>query len=84
MVCRWSKISFSRMTSRNTSTPTRRSLALRVLGQETDLIPKQRLVAALRNMLDRPQLADLVIPDLARWQDWGAAGPPGGAVQERE
>jgi hypothetical protein len=23
-------------------------------------------------MLDRPQLADLVIPDLARWQDWSA------------
>ena len=21
-------------------------------------------------MLDRPQLADLVIPDLARWEDW--------------
>jgi hypothetical protein len=47
-------------------------VALRVLGQETTLIPKDRLVAALRNMLDRPQLADLVIPDLARWQDWGA------------
>jgi hypothetical protein len=47
-------------------------VALRVLGQETNLIPKQRLVAALRHMLDRPQLADLVIPDLARWQDWGS------------
>jgi hypothetical protein len=23
-------------------------------------------------MLDRPELADLVIPDLARWQDWSA------------
>ena len=23
-------------------------------------------------MLDRPELADLVIPDLARWQDWGS------------
>ena len=47
-------------------------VALRVLGQETNLIPKERLVASLRHMLDRPQLADLVIPDLARWQDWGA------------
>jgi hypothetical protein len=47
-------------------------VALRVLGQETNIIPKQRLVAALRHMLDRPQLADLVIPDLARWQDWGS------------
>jgi hypothetical protein len=24
----------------------------------------------MRLMLDRPQLADLVIPDLARWEDW--------------
>jgi hypothetical protein len=47
-------------------------VALRVLGQETSLIPKDRLVAALEHMLDRPQLADLVIPDLARWQDWKA------------
>ena len=47
-------------------------VALRILGQETTLIPKDRLVAALGRMLDRPQLADLVIPDLARWQDWKA------------
>jgi len=47
-------------------------VALRILGQETNIIPKDRLVAALRHMLDRPQLADLVIPDLARWQDWSA------------
>jgi hypothetical protein len=49
-------------------------VALRVLGQETDVIPKEKLVASLRHMLDRPQLADLVIPDLARWQDWGSVG----------
>ena len=47
-------------------------VALRVLGQETDVIPKEKLVGSLRHMLDRPQLADLVIPDLARWQDWGS------------
>ena len=47
-------------------------VALRVLGQETNVIPKDRLVGSLRHMLDRPQLADLVIPDLARWQDWGS------------
>ena len=23
-------------------------------------------------MLDRPELADLVIPDLARWKDWAS------------
>jgi uncharacterized membrane protein YgcG len=47
-------------------------MALRFLGQETTVVPKQRLLAGLRAMLDRPQLADLVIPDLARWQDWSA------------
>jgi hypothetical protein len=45
-------------------------MALRFHGQEGDRIPTARVVAALRHMLDRPQLADLVIPDLARWQDW--------------
>lgn len=47
-------------------------MALRFLGQETTAVPKQRLLGGLRAMLDRPQLADLVIPDLARWQDWSA------------
>jgi hypothetical protein len=45
-------------------------MALRFHGQEVDNIPKQRLVESMRHMLDRPKLADLVIPDLARWQDW--------------
>ena len=47
-------------------------MALRFHGQEEKIIPKQRLIEALRCMLDRPQLADLVIPDLARWEDWGS------------
>lgn len=45
-------------------------MALRFHGQEEDIIPKERLVKALGHMLDRPQYADLVIPDLARWEDW--------------
>jgi hypothetical protein len=45
-------------------------MALRFHGQETKVVPKARLTEAMRHMLDRPQLADLVIPDLARWQDW--------------
>ncbi len=45
-------------------------MAIRFHGQEGDTIPQERLVAALRHMLDRPELADLVIPDLARWEDW--------------
>ncbi len=45
-------------------------MALRFHGQETTVVPRDRLTAAMRLMLDRPQLADLVIPDLARWEDW--------------
>lgn len=45
-------------------------MALRFHGQERDVISKEDLKGAMREMLDRPQLADLVIPDLARWEDW--------------
>ena len=34
-------------------------------------IEKDRLRASMRILLDRPELADLVIADLARWKDWG-------------
>lgn len=37
------------------------------------VISKERLRAAMRILLDRPELADLVITDLARWQDWSVA-----------
>jgi hypothetical protein len=47
-------------------------MALRFHGTEGGVIPKERVVKAVRHMLKRPQLADLVIPDLARWEDWGA------------
>ncbi len=45
-------------------------MAIRFQGQEGNAVPKERLIAALRIVLDRPELADLVIPDLARWKDW--------------
>jgi hypothetical protein len=45
-------------------------MALRFHGTEGGVIPKERVVKAVRHMLKRPQLADLVIPDLARWEDW--------------
>lgn len=45
-------------------------MALRFHGTEEKIIPKDRLLAGIRTMLERPQLADLVIPDLARWEDW--------------
>lgn len=44
--------------------------ALRVHGTELRVIPRQRLAAAMARMLKYPQVADLVISDLARWQDW--------------
>ncbi len=49
-------------------------MAIRFHGQETDVIPRPRLIESLRLMLDRPELADLVITDLARWEDWDAMG----------
>lgn len=33
-------------------------------------IPEDRLRASMRRLLDRPEIADLVIADLARWKDW--------------
>ncbi|MDA7952027.1 MAG: hypothetical protein MPJ24_11135 [Pirellulaceae bacterium] len=45
-------------------------MALRFHGTEADVIPRERLIVSLRYLLDRPSLADLVIPDLARWEDW--------------
>ena len=33
-------------------------------------IPKERLRQSMRILLERPELADLVVTDLARWQDW--------------
>ena len=33
-------------------------------------ISKERLRQSMRLLLDRPELADLVIADLARWKDW--------------
>jgi hypothetical protein len=45
-------------------------MALRFHGTEEKIIPRERLLSGLKLMLDRPKLADLVIPDLARWEDW--------------
>jgi hypothetical protein len=45
-------------------------MSIRFHGEEEKIIPKERLVKSLQLMLARPQLADLVIPDLARWEAW--------------
>ncbi len=46
--------------------------AIRVQGTDLKIISRERLAQSLRHVLSRPSLADLVIPDLARWEDWGA------------
>lgn len=45
-------------------------MALRVHGEEMERFSRQRLATALHRVLERPELADVVIPDLARWEDW--------------
>jgi hypothetical protein len=35
------------------------------------VIPAERLKETMRRLLERPELADLVIVDLTRWKDWG-------------
>ena len=44
--------------------------AIRFHGQDENIIDRERLVQVFRKLLDRPQLAQWVIPDLARWEDW--------------
>jgi hypothetical protein len=45
-------------------------MAVRFHGTEGEVIPRSALVESLHHVLDRKDLADLVIPDLARWSDW--------------
>ncbi|MCY2976827.1 MAG: hypothetical protein NTW52_19390 [Planctomycetota bacterium] len=45
-------------------------MALRFHGTEGGVIDRDKVVTSMRWMLDRPDFADLVIPDLARWEDW--------------
>ncbi|WP_413432725.1 hypothetical protein [Crateriforma spongiae] len=45
-------------------------MAIRFHGTEGDVIARSALIESLHLILQRPDLADLVIPDLARWEDW--------------
>lgn len=45
-------------------------MALRFHGTEAERLPKEAILASMRHLLEAPDLADLVIPDLARWGDW--------------
>ncbi|NDC63161.1 MAG: hypothetical protein EBZ59_04060 [Planctomycetia bacterium] len=47
-------------------------MALRFLGEESDAVPRPRVLESLRILLEEPKLADLVVADLARWEDWSA------------
>ena len=45
-------------------------MALRFHGTDGGIISKPRVLKSMQLILQRPELADLVIPDLARWEDW--------------
>ncbi|NOZ41406.1 MAG: hypothetical protein GXP24_14450 [Planctomycetes bacterium] len=45
-------------------------MALRFHGEETDSLPRERLLQTVRLLLNNTDIADQVIPDLARWEDW--------------
>lgn len=44
--------------------------AVRFAWNYSETIEKDRLKQSMRLLLDRPEVADLVIADLARWKDW--------------
>ncbi len=44
--------------------------ALRFHTTECDIISKGRVAESMRLVLDHPKIADIVIPDLARLEDW--------------
>jgi hypothetical protein len=45
-------------------------LALRFLGEETQVVPMERLRQSMRLVLDKPEFAQQAIVDLSRWEDW--------------
>ncbi len=45
-------------------------MALRFHGTDGNVVEKSRVLKSMHLILQRPELADLVIPDLARWEDW--------------
>ena len=45
-------------------------MAIRFHGTDGGVIPRSALLESLHHVLGREQLADMVIPDLAKWKDW--------------
>ncbi len=44
--------------------------ALRFLAERDEVISRRRVLKSLKLVLDRPELADLVVPDFQKWEDW--------------
>ncbi|NBW87221.1 MAG: hypothetical protein EBR23_10455 [Planctomycetia bacterium] len=59
-------------------------MALRFLGEESDMVPRERVLESLRILLGEPKLADLVIADLARWQDWSVVDKLAGIFRDAQ
>lgn len=51
--------------------------ALRFHAEETDRFPLEKIADALRPLASRPDVADLVIMDFVRWEDWSLVQPLG-------
>lgn len=47
-------------------------VALRFHGEQQHAFSKEQISAVFRHVLNNPELAGAVIPDLARWHDWQA------------
>jgi hypothetical protein len=45
-------------------------MALRFHGTDGGVLPRPRILQAFTLLFDNMQMADLVIPDFARWEDW--------------
>ena len=45
-------------------------MALRFHATEDDRVPRDRILKAFHLLLDRPQVADIIVPDLSRMEDW--------------
>lgn len=45
-------------------------MALRFHGDQTEVMPRGRLLQSMRLLLDNQDFADQVIIDLSRWEDW--------------
>ncbi len=44
--------------------------AIRFHAMESKQIPRERILKSFHHVLKSPERADLIIPDLARWEDW--------------